>query len=163
LADELRQVRFSAIYSSDLERSRRTAEIIARGRGLRVRQYKHLREINAGLWEGLCDEEVKERYPREYAERERDPIGFRFPGGESYRDLQKEILPVFLRMIERATGNILVVAHKGVNRVLLIHLSGRPLEELYSIPQDYGCVNLIRVSIRPDGARAIKVVTAGES
>ena len=127
-----------------------------------MRPYKHLREIDAGSWEGLSEAEVKGRYPVEFAEREHDPIGFRFPGGESYRDLQKEVVPVFTRITKRAVGDILMVAHKGVNRVLLAHLLGRPLEELYSIPQDYGCVNLIRVSVRTDGDREIKVTTPWE-
>jgi alpha-ribazole phosphatase len=159
LADRLRQITFTAAYSSDLQRSRRTAEIIVAESGLPVQTEVHLREIDAGRWEGLSSEEVKERYPKEYAERERDPIGFRFPGGESYRDLNHEVVPVFLRMLDSAAGDVLVVAHKGVNRVLLSHFMGLPLEELFSIPQDYGCVNLLRAAWLLDGSRKVEVLT----
>jgi len=162
LADRLQQIRFSAAYSSDLQRSLSTAEIIVADAGLPVRPKIHLREIDAGQWEGLSAEEVKERYPREHAERERDLVGFRFPGGESYRDLNEEVIPVFLRILDASSGDILIVAHKGVNRVLLCRFLRLPLEELFSIPQDYGCVNLIRVSVSPDGSREARVTTPWE-
>jgi broad specificity phosphatase PhoE len=159
LAERLRPVRFSAAYSSDLQRSLRTAEIIVAGTGLPVQTNVHLREIDAGTWEGLSSEEVKERFPKEYEERERDLIGFRFPGGESYRDLSAEVVPVFQQMLSTAAGDILIVAHKGVNRILLGYCLGLPLEEIFSIPQDYGCVNILRVATSADGGRRIDVVS----
>lgn len=130
--------------------------------GLQVQPDIHLREIDTGRWEGLSSEEAKERYPEKYAERERDLVGYRFPGGESYRDLSEEVIPVFERILDAATGDILVVAHKGVNRVILAHCLDLPLGELFSIPQDYGRVSLIRASVGPDGNRRFEVTAPWE-
>jgi probable phosphoglycerate mutase len=47
-------------------------------------------------------------------------------------------------LIHRENGPILVVGHAGVNRVLLCHLLGMPLGNLFRLGQDYGCCNLIR-------------------
>ncbi len=66
---------------------------------------------------------------------------------------------MFERILSDATGDVLVVAHKGVNRVILCHCLGWPLEKLYEIPQDYGCVNTISVTIKPDGSRTMEVKT----
>jgi len=149
----LRQVRFDAIYSSDLQRCLMTAEIISGETGLTVRKEPRLREIDVGMWEGLTSEEAGQRYPTEHAERERDLIGYRFPGGESFRDLHGRVVPAFFRIVDESAGNILVVGHKGVNRVLLAHYLGLPLEELFSIAQDYCCVSIIRASVLPNGGR----------
>jgi alpha-ribazole phosphatase len=157
LADRLRQVRFDSVYSSDLQRCLMTAEIVTGEAGLPVRQERRLREIDVGLWEGLSFEEVRRRYPREHAEREEDLVGYRFPGGESFRDVQRRVVPAFVSIMDGGAENVLVVGHKGVNRVLLAHFLGLPLEELFSIAQDYCCVNIIRASALPDGSRRIVV------
>jgi alpha-ribazole phosphatase/probable phosphoglycerate mutase len=38
---------------------------------------------------------------------------------------------------------VVVVAHGGVNRVILLDAIGAPLESLFSIEQDFGCLNSI--------------------
>jgi probable phosphoglycerate mutase len=157
LADHLRHLYFHAVYSSDLERCLMTAEIISAGRGLSVRREAQLREIDVGRWDGLAFEEIVRFYPREHAEREHDLVGCPFPGGESFRDLQRRVVPAFLRIVDGADGNTLVVAHKGVNRVLLAHVLGLPLRELFSIMQQHCCVNIITASLLPDGSRRMLV------
>jgi broad specificity phosphatase PhoE len=124
-----------------------------------IRLDRRLREIDTGLWEGLTLEEAQRLYPREHAERERDLVGYPFPGGESFRLLQRRVVTAFLDILDEDGGNVLVVGHRGANRVLLCHLLGLPLERLFSIEQDYCCVNLIEASPLPDGSRKIDVVT----
>lgn len=160
LANRLGVTRFDALYSSDLKRCRMTTEILSRTIGVDLRLDPRLREIDTGLWEGLAFEEVRERYPREYAEREQDLVGYRFPGGESFRDLRQRVVPAFFEIADRGGETILVCAHKGVNRVLLCELLGLPLTELFSLRQDYGCVNLVEISRSPSGARRSEVIEA---
>jgi alpha-ribazole phosphatase len=163
LADELWFVPFTAAYSSDLQRATRTADIILAGIGLEIHADIHLREIDAGRWQGLAADEVDKGFPQEAAERDNHSVDFHFPGGESYRELGDKVVPVFERMLATATGDLLVVAHKGVNRVILCHCLGWPLEKLFDIPQDYGCVNTISVCMKPDGTRIMDVKTAAPS
>ena len=161
MAEELSGVAFDAVYSSDLLRCLQTAEIIAARRcrrsprpdtGLPVRREPRLREINTGLWEGLTDAEARLTYPQDHAERERDLIGYPFPGGESFRELQRRAVAAFHDLLAADAVNVLAVAHRGVNRVLLCHLLRLPLDRLFSFRQDYGCINLVRASLRPDGS-----------
>ena len=151
LADRLRLVHFSAVFSSDLQRAASTAEIIVAGSGLQVETDPRLREIDAGLWEGLSAKEAEERYPVEYAERERDVVGYRFPGGESFRELERRAVAVFLHILERGGARILVVSHLGVNRTLLCHVLGLPLKRLFSFQQEYGGVEVVGVRFGLDG------------
>ena len=52
-----------AVWSSDLARARRTAEIIAHERGVDVRIDARLRERDAGEWQGYTRAEIEERWP----------------------------------------------------------------------------------------------------
>jgi glucosyl-3-phosphoglycerate phosphatase len=56
-----------AIFASDLSRAQQTAAALATLTGLRVVPDKDLRERFGGEWEGLSDEEIRERYPAERA------------------------------------------------------------------------------------------------
>jgi len=149
LADQLKVIRFEALYSSDLQRCLSTADALSTKIGLPIRHESGLREMHLGLWEGLTSEEVSQLYPEEHASWEVDLTGYRVPGGESFRDLQRRVLPVFLRIAGADSGNILMVSHKGVNRVLLCHFLGLPLKELFAIRQDFCCVNVIRILALP--------------
>jgi probable phosphoglycerate mutase len=134
-----------------------TAEILAAQTGAAVRTDERLREIDTGLWSGLSFEEVQRLYPREHAERERDLVGYRFPGGESFRDVRDRALPVFTEIADGVDECILVCGHKGVNRVVLSEFLRLPPAELFSIQQDYGCVYLLEVIETPTGKGRIEV------
>lgn len=167
LADHLKSIELNAAYSSDLQRSLATAETILSGSATagqrlcrpQVRTDRRLREIRAGLWEMLSFDEARRLYPVEYAEHERDLIGYRFPGGESFRDLERRVLDAFRDILGQGRRSVLLVGHQGVNRVLLCHLLGLPLEKLFSVRQDYGAVSLIEAAVRPDGRLTAEVRT----
>src|SRR5262245_20482819 len=63
LAERLADVSLEAIYASDLERARATAEAVARSQGLEVQVDPDLREKHFGSWEGLTDVEIAQRFP----------------------------------------------------------------------------------------------------
>ena len=126
LAGRLRNVEFSAIYSSDLARAAETARIIAAGRDLAIRDEADLREFSYGEWEGLTLEEVETRYPGALAERIEagGNLGFTAPGGESAIDAIRRVRRFSARAsASLAAGeNILVVAHGGTLRALVVCL-----------------------------------------
>ena len=140
---ELSAIPFLAAYSSDLLRSRETLRIITEGRTFVSTALPGLREISVGLWDGLPMEEVQKKFPGEYEKRGADPAGHRPPEGESFAALRDRIIPVFESMVQDREGAILVVGHAGVNRVLLCHLLGMPLGNLFRLGQDYGCLNVL--------------------
>ena len=133
---------FSRIISSDLARTRETAKIITEEMNISVEFYPELREINLGKWDGLPVNEVKLNFPVEYHKRGVDPAGFRPEAGESFSDLSGRVVPAFEKISKSAPGgNILVVGHAGVNRVILSYLLEMPLANLFRLEQDYACLN----------------------
>ncbi len=102
-----------------------------------------LAEINLGAWEGLTVAEVRKRFPDQYDARGKDLPGYRPENGESFSDLLCRCWPVFQQATDCAIEHIAVVAHAGVNRVLLCKILGMPLDRLFELKQDYGCCNSI--------------------
>ncbi len=144
LGEFLRPMGIEAIYSSDLRRARKGAEIISRIIGVGYRTVPSLREINLGRWEGLTFDEVKRLYPEEADFRFRDLATYRIKGGENIMDLRERVIPALERIIQDHRGRrVLIVAHGGVNRVILAHAMGLPLENFFRIEQDYGALNVI--------------------
>ena len=66
-AKRLATLKPNAIFASDLSRAMQTAAPLSALTGLHVTPDKNLRERSGGDWEGLSDEEIRERYPRERA------------------------------------------------------------------------------------------------
>lgn len=135
-----------AVYSSDLARAEQTAEYIANKRGIIIKKVPEIREINMGKWDGMSFDMVRSLFPVEYDERGRDIANYRPPEGESFFDLSKRVIPAFMNILENSTGNIVIVSHAGVNRVIICYLSGLPLDKVLSIKQDYACINTCTVS-----------------
>jgi len=144
LADRLRLVPLSAIYSSDLQRSFKGAQIIARYHDVPLYQRPELREMYFGDWEGLTLEEIRDRFPEELERRKKELIHFKPPGnGESIEDLSLRVISCFKSILGEQNGNdFLIVGHGGVNRVILCHALGLELSRMFNLQQNYGCLNI---------------------
>ena len=136
-------------------RSSETARLIGAPSHLEPVLQTELREINLGEWEGLYFHEVKSQYAKQFDERGKDLARYRPPMGESFNDLQERVCGWFLNILKHGQGNIIVVGHAGVNRVLLCHLLGMPLKCLFMIGQDYAGLSVIG---RKDGGCSIDLL-----
>ena len=124
--------RFAAIYSSDLLRSRQTAEIIAAALGLDLVLEPRLREIDLGEWEGLLSTEIEACYPNELAERVRNPLHARAPRGESLSEMAKRVIAAMNALARKYPDSLVLIVSHGVTLALIIcHAEKIPLEEVY--------------------------------
>jgi alpha-ribazole phosphatase/probable phosphoglycerate mutase len=143
-AAQLQNVELAGVYASDLSRAAQGAEIICRGRSIEPRIIPEFREIHFGLWEGLSFQEIMEQYPDDLQARFRDLPNFRIPGGESLMDLKARALPALQSLIaQHHEQAFLLVAHAGINRVILSEALGLNLQNLFRLDQNYGCLNII--------------------
>jgi alpha-ribazole phosphatase len=144
LKERLSGARISACYTSDLTRCVQGAVILGRHFGLEPVRHQELRELNIGIWEGLTWAELMERYPEEWQARLADVVNYRVPQGENLLDMEQRVMPVIREIVARHSGEeVLVVAHGGVNRVVLLNAMAAPLSSLFNIEQKYGCLNII--------------------
>lgn len=141
LAGKLVPLSFGLVASSPLYRALHTA-MLASGLGKEsIQLITAFQEINLGDWEGLSVPEVQRRYPGAYEARGADLAHFRPPCGESFSDLAKRAWPALHDLaasrVRVGGGPVLLVAHAGVNRVLLARVNGLKLGQIFSIPQEY--------------------------
>jgi len=91
IASYLTGERVEAIYSSDLTRAMETATLIAAPHGLTVVPEPRLRELNLGLWDGMLEKDVPERYAVELSRWQADLMNKAPPGGENFHQLAKRV------------------------------------------------------------------------
>lgn len=96
-----------AIYSSPMERTRETAEAIAERVGIAVSLDGALMDCDCGDWTGMSLAALR-RKP-EWRVVTQTPSGFRFPNGESFRELENRVGEVVERLVEKHEGEVVVV------------------------------------------------------
>ncbi len=144
VAGRLSGISFSAVYCSDLSRARRSAELIAAADSVEPRPVAAFRERHFGNWEGLTFEECRRAYPKDFVAWAKNPLEFSPVGGESTLEVQKRLKPALDDLLARHRGEtVALVAHGGVNRVILCDALGLSLEHIFRIEQDFGAVNII--------------------
>jgi probable phosphoglycerate mutase len=127
-AKELAQVPFTEIFSSDLLRAQRTAEIIALEHNLAVTSNQLLRERAFGAYEGKTVEEyqelLKDMLQQLETLGEKEQFTFKVSQDiESDEEVMMRMI-TFLRQtaIAYPQKTIGVVCHGGIMRALLVHL-----------------------------------------
>lgn len=114
LANWLKDRSFNAIYSSDLIRAVKTAEILAVPHGLEVLKRRELRERSMGNWEGKHIEEIDAANPIWRTQIEDETWCHRF-GIEPVRRMHQRIVSLLGKLVEKHPGNtLLVVSHGGL-------------------------------------------------
>jgi probable phosphoglycerate mutase len=124
LAERLAGVKLDGVYSSTLSRSRETADIVAKGRGVSVKNLPGLREIGLGRFEDLAldDPKLKERPRGE--ERGADD-------GESPSQVAARVNSAIAEIRKaHASGTVLIVGHAGANGYVLRALLERTAQQM---------------------------------
>lgn len=147
LAGSLRTETFAALYSSDLERARHTAEAVGHVLRLPVRLLPALRERHFGVFQGLTFDECARSHPAEHARmRAREP-DYAMPGGESLAAFRRRVLEAVADLARRHAGvQVLVVTHGGVLDMLYRRATAQPLEAPRKCELPNAAVNWIEVA-----------------
>ncbi len=116
-----------AIYASPLERARETAAPIAAARGLKVRIDRGLLELDIGEWTGIELKAARRR--SEWKAVQRYPSGFRFPGGESFVEMQGRMVAAVDRLRAAHPGRtVIAVSHADPIKAAVGHALGAHLD-----------------------------------
>jgi probable phosphomutase (TIGR03848 family) len=116
-----------AVYASPLERTTETARPIARKLGLRVRSDRGLLECDFGEWTGAQLKSLAKK--PEWNQVQRWPSGFRFPGGESFLEMQARMASALSGIAERHPGETVVaVSHADPIKAAISTAAGTHLD-----------------------------------
>lgn len=127
-----------AVYASPLLRARETALAVAGGRPVHI--LPELIEMDGGEWDGLTFDELHERYPSYFGKGRQASCP---PGGETDAQGLARAHTALEYVAAHTEHCAAIVAHSGVNRILLCDLLGKPLHEKKRIPQDCGAINIL--------------------
>lgn len=133
IADKLRNVHFDAIFSSNLSRAKETAEIIARGRKIKVETNSTIHERKKGNEFNKLPKQKKQELEKavELLNEEEKFLYKFFPDGESAQDAVNRFLKFLKEIIPLYEGKtILVVNHGEVMRRFLVYIGWAKFNEL---------------------------------
>lgn len=126
-AERLSRPAPALLLSSDALRARQTTEQLAARAAVEPVFDARLREADTGCWEGLTRDEVKARFPDEYAEW-RAGRDVRRGGGETLGEVAERAIAAIEEAVARLApdARLAVVTHGGTARAIVGRLLGLP-------------------------------------
>jgi len=143
LSEVLRDEPVDYIISSPLQRAVLTAQSIARYHPLPIATDPGLKEVNVGIFDGLCTLDIPQTFTEMLLDwwkggRER------LPGGESFQELQDRTWGVVKPFVENgAHENVLVVSHYFTTLSIILKAMDFPLSMIAKFRMDPGCINAL--------------------
>jgi alpha-ribazole phosphatase/probable phosphoglycerate mutase len=145
---------WQVVVSSPLQRCAEFAAELAANAGIPLETEARLKEISFGEWEGLTHQEVRQSAPDSLDRFWHDPLRCPPPGGEHLEAFNSRVMASWNELLGRHTGKkILVVAHGGVNRLILCHTLQIPMQHMFRL--DVPFAGLSRIRIFGSGAEAL--------
>jgi len=116
------------IYTSPLRRAIETAEIIAQITKAPIIKEEGFIEMKMGPWEGKSEEQIAAMFPGEWDLWKRKPAELKLPGRETLDQLLERVLKTLSLIKKRKhSGNIVIVTHYAVIRVIILYVQGKDL------------------------------------
>ncbi len=150
----LHGAKLDAVVSSPLERTRETAEPIARDHGLALSIDERFIEYGIGEWTGRTFASLA---PTDQWQRFNDVRSLsRAPGGELMLQVQERAIAAILDWRDRyPQGALAVVSHGDVVRAILLYLLGMPVDFLHRLEVSPGTISVFELS--GDSIRVLQV------
>ncbi|RSZ65548.1 phosphoglycerate mutase [Corynebacterium hylobatis] len=149
VAQRLQGLPLAALHTSPMERTRETAAPTAELFGLEPQVTDELVECDFGEWTGGKLAELA-KLP-EWQTVQKTPSEFRFPGGESFVEMQDRMVAVLDEIAARHPGGIVVCfSHADPIKAAVTHLAGRALDDFQRVAVDPASVSVVKYGA--DGA-----------
>lgn len=125
----------TTVYSSPLQRCSKLAQVLFPTHS--IAYHPHLKEVNCGEWEMQHWDDIPKHELQPFMA---DFVNIAMPGGESYIDLYSRVIDCFKNVVQQPKPAA-IVAHGGVIRSILSHITNTPLIESFNaFKLYYGCV-----------------------
>jgi probable phosphoglycerate mutase len=160
VASEVAKLKPDVLIASPLQRTRQTAEVIARTTGLDIIFDEDWFELSFGTWDGKSIEEVKAEDPDSY-QAWLNSSAYRPGGGESYDEARVRVEAALEKLVAEYPGKkVVVVTHNGVIKSAANIAIGGPNDGVFHM--DASPCSISSISIWPsDGLRALRSFNEG--
>ncbi len=138
--------RFTRVFTTPLQRARRSAEIVlaAQHAPATLEVEPDFREVDFGAWEGWTWAEAEARDPDGYRRWHSEGPAFTYPGGEARPAFHARVHAAALTRLAEPTGLILGVLHKGVIKSVIAALTNQPPAALADLPTALASIHHLR-------------------
>ncbi|HUS95047.1 MAG TPA: MSMEG_4193 family putative phosphomutase [Patescibacteria group bacterium] len=160
LAGRLEKLPIKAFYSSPLARCVETAQAIAQPREMDVQIRESVGEVRYGRWEGKKIKKLAKK-KRKWHAVQHYPSRFRFPGGESFLEVQSRAVSTLETLNNHHAEEIIaVVSHADVIKLLLAYYIGSHIDLFQRIIVSPASVSVL--ALGQDGSgRVLRINDAG--
>ena len=134
MARYLDQYRVDKIYASSLDRAVETACAIAERQNCALEKRDELRELNAGLWQGLTFAEIAEKYPQTYGAWRSDIGNAKPDGGETCSQLYDRVTAFLEKVLEDPEDTVCLVCHAIPIRMMESYIHALDAQEISWVP-----------------------------
>ncbi len=122
------------IITSPLSNCREFAEVIAQEDEIDLEINKQFKEIDFGEWEDKTPSQILKEDADLLNAWWQSPTHITPPNGEDFLDFKARVLKAFKETLQEYQGKrILIVAHSGVIRVIIMNILGMPDANLFSL------------------------------
>jgi broad specificity phosphatase PhoE len=162
-AGRLAGERIEAVYSSPMQRTRETAEIVAERLGLPVQDREDVIEIDYGEWTGLTFDQIRRDERWQMWSRSRSIAAV--PGGESWRQVHERVVGALFDLRQaHPEGSVVIVSHGDVIRAAMLFALGMPLDFYSGFLMAFAWLITVRLDgggIRVSGLNVWRRLTCG--
>ncbi len=158
LVEHLAPLKIAAIYASPLERTIETAQPLAKARGLRIFKMRGLGEVDYGDWAGKSLKVLSQK--KEWRIVQVAPSAFRFPNGESMREMQQRAVATVEKIaMAHPKETVALFSHGDVIKSIVAYFSGIALDNFQRIGISPASISVI--DLGPFGARINRLNDTG--
>lgn len=130
------RVAVEAIYTSPLQRSLLTAQAIARQTGAPLHLEPALTDIDFGLWTGVPQAQVNEKFPELYQQWKLTPHLCQFPQGETLADVWKRTNHFARTVAPRHQDAAVIVTHRVILKAFILSALNLGPEHFWALRMD---------------------------
>ena len=152
--DALSHIEFDKVISSGLPRTQESAEIVlerSEVTKVAIEQRSTLKELGSGTLVGATDRESLAGLMMDYFNQAHEPGATFLHEGELFSDAyERSVTEIETLLSEPDWHTSLVVAHEGINRLLLGWATGNGLQAIHAFEQDLACINVLDFDLGSD-------------
>jgi broad specificity phosphatase PhoE len=147
LTKELAGREIDAIYCSRCQPTQATAAAIAEALGVKLKELRGMQNLNHGLWQGMCIDEVKRRQPTVYRQWQEQPESIRPPEGETLLEAADRVDRVLDKLLKRhREGLIAVVVPEPLASLVKVRLGQGKLGDLWQAASGHGDWEVLQIT-----------------
>ncbi len=146
LVEQLAGLGIEIVYAPKCQPARQTAEVLARGLGVKYKRLEQMQNLDHGLWQGMAIAEVRQKQPRVYKRWQEQPENVCPPEGEMVGEADARVRSAMPRLLKKhREGTIAIVVPEPVASLVRRFINHTSLGNLWKTTREHGHWEVLEV------------------